>query len=340
MNAFQSTNHKDLSPGRVISIQGYQYHLITERGEMETELSGKLLFESELEHLPKVGDWVLFIDYRTTGYIVDVVERRNALVRKTPGRKTARQVLATNIDAALVVQGMDRDFNLMRLDRFIAQILSCNIEPIVVLNKSDLAQDPECYLREVEKLQRGCRVFVSSTHTGTGVDEIRDALQREKTYILVGSSGAGKSSLVNALEKTRQQKTGDVSGFNKKGRHTTTARDLFLLSNDAMIIDTPGMREFGITSENEESSSESFPLIQSLASECRFIDCSHTNEKGCAVLAALHSRALEGIIYESYIKLMKERRRFQISAEEKRHQAKLFGRITKEAKLHRKKNKY
>lgn len=331
----------DLLPGRIISIQGYKYHLITSRGELETELSGKLLFESETENLPKVGDWVLFIDYTTTGYIVEVFPRMNALSRKAPGRKTEKQILAANIDMALVVQGLDRDFNLMRLDRYITQIIACGIEPVVILNKSDLVSDPSQQVTAVEKLKRDCRIFVCSTHSGNGLDKIRnEVFQPMKTHILIGSSGVGKSSLLNALTQSEAQKTAVISEANQKGRHTTTTRDLFLVSNGALVIDTPGMREFGITFEDHASESDTFPVIRELASGCRFTDCQHINELGCAVLHALGDGTLDPVIYESYIKLVKEQRRFQISAEEKKQQSKMFGRMTKEAKQHRKKYKY
>lgn len=331
----------NLLPGRIISIQGYKYHLITERGELETELSGKLLFESDVEHLPKVGDWVLFIDYSTTGYIIEIFPRMNALSRRSPGRKTEKQILAANIDYALIVQGLDRDFNLMRLDRYITQIIACGIEPIVILNKSDLADDPSVQKAAVQKLQRDCPVFVCSTHNASGIEEIRgNIFHAGKTHILIGSSGVGKTSLLNVLMQGEAQKTGLLSDSTQKGRHTTTTRDLYLLPNGALIIDTPGMREFGVTFEDQTSESETFPAIRELASECRFTDCQHVNEQGCAVLRALREGLLDPVVYESYTKLIKEQRRFQISAEEKKQQSKIFGRMTKEAKLHRKKYKY
>jgi ribosome biogenesis GTPase / thiamine phosphate phosphatase len=140
---FMLSANAGLLPGRVISIKGYKYYLITDKGELETELSGKLLFESEVENLPKVGDWALYIDYETTGYIVEVMPRQNALSRKNPGRKVTRQVLAANVDYGVIVQGLDRDFNLMRLDRYILQITACGIAPAVILNKADLVDDTE-----------------------------------------------------------------------------------------------------------------------------------------------------------------------------------------------------
>ena len=341
LDQYYNSLQTDLMPGRVVSITGYKYHLVNSRGELETELSGKLLFESEPTHLPKVGDWVLYIDYDTTGYIVEVLPRVNTLSRKTPGRRIQKQILAANIDTALIVQGMDRDFNLMRLDRYITQITSCGIAPVIILNKADLVGEPSKQIAEVESLRRDCPVFACSARSGSGLNEIcSNVILPGKTFILVGSSGVGKSSLLNALINNVAQPTAAVSEATQKGRHTTTTRDLFFLPNGAMIIDTPGMREFGITFDDEMSDTGSFPVIEELASACRFTDCLHVKESGCAVLHALEDGTLDPIIYESYIKLVKEQRRFQISVEEKKQQNKMFSRLTKEAKQHRKKYKY
>lgn len=336
-----NTLKTELFPGRVSSIKGFKYLLMTERGELETELSGKLLFESENENLPKVGDWVLFQDYDTMGYIIELLPRKNALSRKTAGVKFDRQVLATNIDHAVIVQGLDRDFNLMRLERYIVQIAACGINPVVVLNKADLVEDTNAFKLEVDKLKRDVPVFVCSTLTGNGLTElIQEIFNPGKTCVLIGSSGVGKSSLLNRIMNVEAQEIGDVSEANSKGRHTTTSRDLFLLSNGSLLIDTPGMREFGVTFEENSSESDLFPEISKIAAGCRYNDCRHVEENGCAVLAALENGNLESILYDSYIKLLKEQRRFQITADEKKRMNKQFGKISREANDHRKKNKF
>jgi ribosome biogenesis GTPase len=162
----------DLEIGRVISIRGFKYILITNNGELETELSGKLLYETENESLPKVGDWVLYKDYETMGYVIELIQRKNLLSRKDPGNKTQRQGLAANIDSALIVQGLDINFNLMRLERYIVQIVSCNIVPVIILNKADLVADTEIYREQVRQLQRDCVVHFCSTLTGMGISEL------------------------------------------------------------------------------------------------------------------------------------------------------------------------
>ena len=321
-------------------MRGFRYFLMTERGELEAEVSGKLLYGNAAENIPRVGDWVLFADYESIGYITDVLPRTNALIRREAGTECEMQVLACNIDYALIVQGLDRDFNLMRLDRYIVQITACGIRPVIILNKSDLVHNSEDYVKEVEALKRGCPVHLCSTLTGSGIDGMRyDILQECKTYMVVGSSGAGKSSLVNALMSHDVQRTSAVSDFNQKGKHTTSTRDLFRLPSGSLIIDTPGMREFGVTSVSDDTSADLFPEISKFSHRCRFNDCTHTGEAGCAVYDAVNNGHLAETIYQSYLKLTKEQKRFEITATEKKRMARQMGKMVREAKNYRKKFK-
>ncbi len=339
---FQSEQiQNDLIIGRITSILGFKYYVITTNGEKEAELSGRLLHGAKTEELPKLGDWVTLKDYDTLGYIIDVLPRKNELSRKNPGAKMEKQILATNVDGALIVQGLDRDFNIMRLERYLVQLAACNIKPIVVLNKVDLVEDWTLYSSEVAKLQRDCEVYFCSTYTGVGLDEIRNnVLEKYKTYILIGSSGVGKSSLLNALMSTNVQEVKSTSEFNSKGKHTTTSRDLFQLPNGSLLIDTPGMREFGLTYEEGHDSNDLFPAIQKFAVHCKFSDCRHLHEAGCAVIGAVHSGELEDQVYESYLKLIKEQRRFEMNAEDKKRFNKKSGRMSREAQENRSKYKY
>ncbi len=328
-----------LLPGRVISVKGFKYFLMTEKGELEAEVSGKLLYGNATEDIPKVGDWVLYDDFDSIGYITDVLKRTNALGRREAGTEGTTQVLACNIDAALIVQGLDRDFNLMRLDRYIVQIIACGIRPIIILNKADLAGDPEAFVRDVTGLKRGYPIHLCSTVTGDGIDMIRSSvLEKGKTYVIVGSSGAGKSSLVNALMSESVQRTGAVSGFNQKGKHTTSTRDLFLLDSGSLVIDTPGMREFGMTSATDHKT-DLFPAISEFSSQCRFNDCTHMGEAGCAVIAAVKSGELPEMIYDSYVKLVKEQRRFEMSASDKKREGRRAGKMVREAMDYKKRFK-
>jgi ribosome biogenesis GTPase / thiamine phosphate phosphatase len=201
-------------------------------------------------------------------------------------------------------------------------------------------EDYTGYISDIKKLQRDCPVYFCSTYTGVGLDELRTrALEKYKTYILIGSSGAGKSSLLNALMNAPVQEVNNLSDFNNKGKHTTTSRELFQLPNGSLMIDTPGMREFGLTFE-EGTQDELFPAIQKFASECRFSDCKHVIETGCAVIEAVNAGTLEPMVYESYLKLIKEQRRFELSAEDKKRLNKQWGKMTREAKDYRNKYKY
>ncbi|HEY5824073.1 MAG TPA: ribosome small subunit-dependent GTPase A [Cyclobacteriaceae bacterium] len=339
-NYININSDKELAVGRVLSIKGFKYFIVTEAGEMEAELSGKLMYGTANEELPKVGDWTLYKAYDSLAYLIDVLPRVNELSRKTPGKQNNKQVLATNVDYALIVQGLDENFNLMRLERYLVQLANCNINPLVVLNKADLVTNPEEFINEVKRLKHDCPVYLCSTLNGLGLDELRnDVLEKSKTYILIGSSGVGKSSLLNALLNTAMQQTQATSDSNSKGKHTTTTRDLFVLPNGSLLIDTPGMREFGLTADEGQSSDTLFPALQEFASRCRFGDCKHLSETGCGVLEALQTGELDADVYASYIKLMKEQRRFEIKAEDKKRLGKQFGKMTKEAKDHRKKYK-
>jgi ribosome biogenesis GTPase / thiamine phosphate phosphatase len=229
---------------------------------------------------------------------------------------------------------------LMRLERYLTQVTSCGIVPIVILNKADLVTDLAKYQQEVLKLKRDCKLFFCSTLTGFGIQEFKNAFEKGMTYILIGSSGVGKSSLLNLFMNDGFQKTQAVSTFNSKGTHTTTSRDLFQLNNGSLLIDTPGMREFGITNEDAENSDSLFPVIEEFAQNCHYSDCKHLHEEGCAVLSALQSGMLDRMIYESYVKLMKEQKRFEVNIEDQKRLNKQFGKLTKEAKNYRKKYKY
>jgi ribosome biogenesis GTPase len=344
-NHFQ--NHLDNYPdksfevGRVISIKGFKYELISRRGETEAELSGKLLYTSSQDELPKVGDWVFYLAYDETGYIIDLFPRINEVYRKVAGKKNEKQILAANVDYALIVQGLDRDFNTMRLERYLVQMQNCNVSPIVVLNKADLIDSEDPYRNEINKLHRNCPVYFCSTYSGLGMQTLKEELFAEgKTYIMIGSSGVGKSSILNQILPGSLQSVMDVSGSTGKGRHTTTSRELFLLPKGGLLIDSPGMREFGLAMDDDQSGASLFPVIDDYAVECRFSDCKHINEEGCGVLKALEDGLLDADVYNSYLKLVKEQRRFELNAQDRKRLGKQFGKMTREAQEYRKKYKY
>lgn len=337
---YDRNTNKELLPGRVISIQGFKYILITESGEREATLSGKLLFGALDEDIPGVGDWVLFLDYDPSGYIVEMLPRANSLVRKEPGTKAGTQLLAANVDNALIVTGLDRDFNVRRIERYIVQVTACSIHPVVLLSKSDLVQNPEDYVSRVNVVACDCPVYACSTRTGSGIDTIRsEVLKACQTNILIGSSGAGKSTLLNLLMDADIQRTGAVSDVHGKGKHTTSTRELFMLGNGSLVIDSPGMREFGLTAGAGDSSAELFPAIAALAPSCKYSDCTHMNENSCAVREALERGELAEEVYASYVKLIKEQKHFQLTASDKKRIGKQTGKMIREVKEFKKRYK-
>lgn len=338
---FHSYQNQGLEAGRVTAIEGFRHKLVTEGGNVDAMLSGALMNSADHSELPKVGDWVAFKAYDQEGIIIAVLPRVNELSRKLPGRSTEKQVIATNIDTAFIVQGLDRDFNPMRLQRYIVQIMQCNIRPVVLLNKQDLVEDPERYRDEVMALGYNCPVLLLSATGQEGMQEwAAEHLLAGHTYVLIGSSGVGKSTLVNALLGFRLQEEGAVSDFNLKGKHTTVSRNLVMLPSGAMLIDSPGMREFGVTLETGDHSLNYHPLLASLSAECRFHDCTHQHEPGCAVVAAVRKGELPQEVYDSYLKISREQAHYQTDSIERKRTERQFGRIAKQVVQHRKQRKY
>jgi len=333
--------NQGLEAGRVTAINGFNHTIITNNGPSTALLAGALTNSKETWELPKVGDWVVFKPYDDQSIIIDTLPRQNALSRKLPGKSSQQQVIAANIDAALIVQGLDRDFNLQRLQRYLQQIYQCDIQPVIVLNKQDLVDDPEAYRQQVLALGYNCPVLLTSAlHHQQLESWTTGYLQPGKTFALLGSSGVGKSTLFNALSGESIQKEGSVSTFNNKGKHTTTARHLVMLPNGSMLIDSPGMREFGLTIDADEGINFHHPQIEELSAKCRFRDCTHQQEPGCAVITAVEEGTLPMTVYRNYLKLIREQYHYQASSVEKRRMEQQFGKISKQVNALRKKRKY
>ena len=270
--------------------------------EILATLSGKLRHETRSrEDLPAVGDWVRI---RET-VIEEILPRKSQFVRKAAGEGVEAQVIAANIDTVLVVTGLDRDFNLRRLERYFVTVRSSGAQCVIVLNKADLCADPEHHAREVRAIAPGSDVVVLSALHDDVLGALRMYLVPGETIALVGSSGAGKSTLINRLLGRDLQATGAVRESDSRGRHTTSHRQLFRMPTGAMLIDTPGLRELQLWS-TEENVEGAFPEIDALAEHCRFRDCSHSEEEGCAVQAALRDGSLDAGRFESYCKMRRE----------------------------------
>ncbi len=322
-----------LEIARVIAVHKDSYTVSNGENDVSAELLGKIIYsaESPLDY-PTIGDWVLanFYDENTFSIIHEILPRKSLLKRKTPGKKIEFQLIAANIDTAFIVQSLDENFSLNRLERYLVMIKENDIEPIVLLSKSDLMspEDVENKISEIEKIMPYLRVLPFSNKNHTGLKNLKDLLNPGRTYCLLGSSGVGKTTLLNNLIGESLFTTKEVREKDGKGRHATTSRQLIRLNSEAMIVDTPGMRELGNFSV-ESGIDETFSEITALSEKCHFSDCTHINEKGCAVLDALKNGDLLEMRYENYIKMRKESDYNKMSYYEKRQKDKQFGKFVK-----------
>jgi ribosome biogenesis GTPase len=324
---------------RVSAVDRGFFRILDEFGEVQAELSGKLAFQANsATDLPCTGDWVIasFHDGRTAAVIHRVFPRKSFLRRKAAGQTVGFQMIAANIDTAFLVQSCHVDFNPRRLDRYLVMAAEGNVEPVVVLTKTDLIPRDQLE-KQVSTIHSAtnARVITLSNVTGIGFDTFQETLTAGKTYCLLGSSGVGKTTIVNRLMGRDAFATQKVSGTGE-GIHTTSRRQLIVLPQGALLMDTPGMRELGVAGA-AEGIETGFEEIAALAEECRYADCGHEHEPGCAVRAAMESGELGKDRYFSYIKLKKEANYFGMSSLEKRQKEKTFGRFMKSVKKRMKK---
>jgi ribosome biogenesis GTPase / thiamine phosphate phosphatase len=296
--------------GRVFLQHSRIYMLYTAAGEALAETTGRLRFNARgAEDLPAVGDWVVI--RRTAGEdkskIHEVLPRRSKFSRKAAGRETEEQIVASNVDTVFLVMGLDNDYNPRRAERYLIMAWESGAEPVVVLNKADLVSDAEELRGEIEAVAPGVSVLFISAKRGEGVEQLLPYMSRGRTVALMGSSGAGKSTIVNRLLGGEVQRTQEVRVGDERGRHTTTHRELFVLESGGLVLDTPGMRELQLL-VSERGLRETFEDIEEVAGECRFSDCSHASEPGCAIREALESGALDAERYANYRKMQAEMR--------------------------------
>ena len=332
-----------LETARVIAVDREHYIVAHGNQEIPAEITGKLMFSagSPLDY-PAVGDWVQVqrVDQGSRAIIHDICQRKSILKRKTAGKKISHQLIAANIDTAFIVQALDGDYNLRRLERYMVMVYDGGIQPVVLLSKSDLLPSHAIdeHVDEIRTIFPDLGIIAFSNKTGDGLDSITTLLAPGNTYCLLGSSGVGKTTLLNSLLKNTVFETRKVREKDGKGRHTTTRRQLILLKNDAMIVDTPGMRELGSLAV-ESGLKNAFHEIDQLASSCRYHDCSHTQENGCAVISAVADGILLKERYENYLKMNKESIFHEMSYQEKKKKDKQFGKMVKSV-MKSKKNKW
>ena len=318
---------------RVITVHKDSYTINNGKGELSAEVTGKLMFsaESPLDY-PATGDWVIaqYYDKNSFAIISEIVTRKSVLKRKTSGKNIEFQLIATNIDTGLIVQSLDTNYNLRRLERYLVMVNESDIQPVVLLSKSDLLPVDEIdkKITEIQALIPDIRVVPFSNKDQTGLQHVKELLVPWKTYCLLGSSGVGKTTLINNLQDEVRLKTHSVREKDGKGRHITTRRQLINLKNGAMIIDTPGMRELGNFAVDTGIHS-TFDEIAELSNQCRYNDCSHTQEQGCSILAALKDGIISQERYQNFIELNKESAFYEMSYLEKKRKDKKFGKFVK-----------
>ena len=296
------------SAGRVALEHRNRYEIYFEEGCIAGELAGRLRYQtSNAGELPAVGDWVAMsvIDGEHRAIIHGVLPRRSGFSRKAVGEAAAEQVVAANIDTVFLVTGLDGNFNLRRIERYLALAWESGANPVVVLNKADLCDTLDECVADAEAVALGVPVIAVSATEREGLERLAAYLRPGKTIALLGSSGVGKSTLTNSLAGEELQEVGDVSGSVGKGKHTTTHRELILIPSGGMLIDTPGMRELGLWSAGE-GLQETFEDIEALAGDCRFRDCAHQNEPGCAIRRALEDGELDAGRFRNYEKMLRE----------------------------------
>ncbi|MDD3000017.1 MAG: ribosome small subunit-dependent GTPase A [Candidatus Riflebacteria bacterium] len=317
---------------RVVSDSREKYLIQTSHGIYRATIAGKLRHVAETRRdLPAVGDWVAFTCADHENAVIDsVFPRRTNLERSAVG-KLDIQIIAANVDTAFVVISADRDFRINRIDRYLALILNGGINPVVLINKCDLLADGDWRDLEMHIFRRhpAVEIFATSLVSGMGLEEVRQIMKAGQTFCFTGSSGVGKSSLINHFAGEHLFETSQISQTTSRGCHTTTSRHLHMLPNGALLLDTPGMREVAM-SDADNGVGATFAEIEALTSECRFTDCTHTNEPGCAILAAIASAAIDENAFNSYQKLKRESARFEQKMHDRRRADKNFGKMARE----------
>jgi ribosome biogenesis GTPase len=307
--AFASHKDTGLLPGRIFTHNRHIYSIYTEVGELTAEIAGALLYRAEESDLPVVGDWVAFRQHSPNdpAIIHEVLARRTKFSRKAAGRAFTEQVIAANIDTLFIVCGLDHDYNLRRIERYLAGASGSGASIVIVLTKADLASDVQQQQMEVSSIAPGIPILPINALSAESVSALLRYLNSGRTAALIGSSGAGKSTIVNQLLGHHLQITQPTRESDGRGRHTTAQRELFILPSGGLILDNPGIRELQLWTDTAPVEG-AFPEIEALVASCKFRDCSHQTDQGCAIQQSLASGALHQDRWRSYLKLQRELR--------------------------------
>lgn len=328
--------------GRVISEHKERYVVKNTENEYDGEIIGNLRFSaSSRADFPAVGDWVVISAYDENKVLIhSVLPRKTSIERQAVGKQGEKQIIATNIDHALILQAVDRDFNLNRIERYLTICHAAKVEPIIILTKTDLIDNRQQkeLVDELQKRIQQAPVIPLSNESQQGIEILKGYLKKGKTYCLLGSSGVGKSTLINNLMGMEVMATTAISERIHRGKHTTTHREL-IVTEKGILIDNPGMREVGIT-DSSDGLDMTFDAIIELSAQCKFSDCTHTTEIDCAVLDALNRGEIDRPSYDNYLRMEREKEHFELTVAEKRKKEKDFGKIVKEFKKRKNRNTY
>ena len=336
----QELNLGDLAVARVISETRGAYTVKNALGEYRAKVTGKRMFTATTrENYPAVGDWVSIETIDDEQAVIEAILPRQSILKRKygdkskSGEKNDLQLIGTNIDVAFVVESIDRDYNLNRFERYFVIAQNGGVVPAIILNKSDLLNKEEMGSKILEIHNRfpDIDIITTSTKNDSGLDELRNYIKKHKTYCFIGSSGVGKSSLINKLLSADLIKTSDISLYSGRGIHTTTSRQMYFLNNGGIVIDNPGTREVGLD-ESAQGIEISFDDIVDLANECKFVNCTHIHEPGCAVIAKVKSGELDEQRYKNFLTLKKEAAFSDMSKLEKRVKDRRFGKFIKKSK--------
>lgn len=306
---FEDNSNENSIQARIFRAERDNYWIHTSSGDYQAKVSGKFRHEAVGKgDFPAVGDWVVVNMDETDSLAVihKVLKRKSKFSRKVAGEKTDEQVLVSNIDYSFIVCGLDNDFNLRRIERYLTLTWSSGSIPVIILNKADLCDDSNSCVEDVEDIAIGVPVHTMSAKDNLGLDIFQKYLKDGKTAVLLGSSGVGKSSIINTLMGNDILKTDSVREDDSRGRHTTTSRQMYKIPSGGLLIDTPGLRELQIWVEDEDDVKNVFNDIDEIAQNCRFDDCEHETEPGCAVKEALESGEIDQKRFQSYLKLKRE----------------------------------